>query len=106
MPKCFAANAEDTLDVVLEVAKELSCAPAQVATRWILEQPGITSAIIGARHCEQLKDNIGSANIRFTVDQLVGLNTVSHLPVRYPLTMEANMHERRDDAVKMPRLND
>jgi len=106
MPNYFAANAEDTLDVVLEVAKELSCSPAQVATRWILEQPGITSAIIGARHCEQLKDNIGSAYIRFTADQLERLNAVSHLPDRYPSSMEANMHERRDGAVKMPSLND
>ena len=32
------------------------------------------------------------------------LDEVSHLPHRYPEAMEANMHERRDDAVNMPAL--
>ncbi len=106
MPKYHARNAEDTLDVVLEIAKELSCSPAQVAIRWILEQPGIASAIIGARHCAQLRDNIASADLRFTNEQLARLTTVSHLPDRYPKSMESNMHERRNGAVKMPSLND
>ena len=32
--------------------------PAQVALRWALEQPAISSVIIGARTSEQLKDNL------------------------------------------------
>jgi aryl-alcohol dehydrogenase-like predicted oxidoreductase len=44
----FAPNADETLTVLLDIAKELGRTPAQVATRWVLEQPAITSAIIGA----------------------------------------------------------
>ena len=49
----FAANADETLSTLLDVAAELNRTPAQVATRWVLEQPAITSAIVGARTVEQ-----------------------------------------------------
>ncbi|HXF61921.1 MAG TPA: aldo/keto reductase, partial [Caldilineaceae bacterium] len=54
----FAANADETLAVLLEVAKELNRSPAQIAIRWVLEQPAITSAIIGARTVAQARDNL------------------------------------------------
>ncbi len=57
----FAPNADETLGVLLDVAKELGRSPAQVAVRWVLEQPAITSAIIGARSAEQARDNFKAA---------------------------------------------
>ena len=101
----FAANADEILDVLLEVAKELGRSPAQVATRWVLEQPAITSAIVGARTLVQARDNFGAAGWTLPADALGRLNDVSHLPDRYPKAMEANMHERRNSAVHMPSLN-
>lgn len=100
----FAANADETLAVLLEVAQEVGRSPAQVALRWVLEQPGITSAIIGARTTEQARDNFLTANWRLPPDALARLNQVSHLPHRYPRSMQENMHERRNSAVKMPTL--
>lgn len=101
----FAANADEILDVLLEIAKELGRSPAQVATRWVLEQPAITSAIVGARTLVQARDNFGAAGWTLPADALGRLNDVSHLPDRYPKAMEANMHERRNSAVHMPSLN-
>ena len=101
----FAANADDILDVLLEIAKELGRSPAQVATRWVLEQPAITSAIVGARTLVQARDNFGAAGWTLPADALGRLNDVSHLPDRYPKAMEANMHERRNSALNMPSLN-
>ena len=47
----FAANADETLAALLEVAEELGKTPAQVALRWVLEQPGVSSVIAGrAQH--------------------------------------------------------
>jgi hypothetical protein len=37
-------------------------------------------------------------------EALAHLNQVSALPSRYPKSMEHNMHERRNSAVKMPSL--
>lgn len=100
--KYFAANADDTLTELLKVASELERSPAQVAARWVLEQPAITSAIVGARTIAQLEDNIQAGAFRLENDHLQRLNEVSHLPDRYPEAMQKNMHERRNSAVQMP----
>jgi aryl-alcohol dehydrogenase-like predicted oxidoreductase len=96
----FAANADETLEVLLEVARELGRSPAQVALRWVLEQPAITSVIVGGRDTDQLQDNLGAAEWRLGGEALERLNDVSRLPDRYPKAMEKNMHERRNKAVK------
>ena len=98
----FAANADETLQTLYGVSEELGYSPAQVALRWVLEQRAITSVIVGARHAGHLRDNLGAAGWQLTEEALQKLNTVSHLPARYPEAMEKNMHERRESAVKMP----
>ena len=100
----FAANADESLVALLEVAQELDRSPAQVALRWVLEQPAITSAIIGARTVAQARDNLLAGGWQLPAEALARLNAVSQLPARYPKAMEANMHERRNSAVKMPKL--
>jgi len=100
----FAANADEALATMLAVAKEIGKSPAQVATRWVLEQPAITSAIIGARTVEQARDNMLAGGWRLPSEALERLNNVSQLPPRYPRSMEENMHERRNSAIEMPRL--
>ncbi len=97
----FAQNADETLQTLLEVSDELGRSPAQVALRWVLEQPTITSAIVGARHAEHLQNNLGAAGWKLEGAELHKLNKVSYLPDRYPEAMEKNMHERRDNAVDM-----
>jgi aryl-alcohol dehydrogenase-like predicted oxidoreductase len=100
----FAPNADESLQELLNVAEALGRSPAQVAIRWVLEQPAITSAIIGARTAEQLRDNLMAGGWRLEGEPLERLNQVSHLPDRYPESMEKDMHVRRNSAVKMPSL--
>ena len=92
------------MQALLDVSDELGRSPAQVALRWVLEQRAMTSVIVGARHAEHLRDNVGAAGWRLEGAALQKLNDVSHLPDRYPEAMEKNMHERRDSAVDMPSL--
>ena len=100
----FAPHADETLATLLEVAKELGRTPAQVALRWVLEQPAVTSVIAGVRNAEQLRDNVGATGWRLEGEPLERLSRVSHLPGRYPESFENNMHERREKALKMPSL--
>ncbi|MCD6285425.1 MAG: aldo/keto reductase [Anaerolineae bacterium] len=100
----FAPNADETLATLLEVAVELGKTPAQVALRWVLEQPGVSSIITGVRTVEQLRDNVGAAGWQLTGERLQRLNKVSHLPPRYPESFEYNTWERRRDAQNMPSL--
>ena len=100
----FAQNADETLRTLLEVARDLGRSPAQVALRWVVEQPGITAAIVGARNAEQLEDNLAAGSFRLEGEYLERLTEVSHLPHRYPEAMESReqMDDRRNSAVQMP----
>lgn len=96
----FAPNRDDILGTLLETAGALGRSPAQVALRWVLDQPGITSAIIGARRLEQLQDNLRAAGWHLPDETRAKLERISAPPVRYPRSMEQDMQARRDQAVK------
>ena len=102
----FAPNADETLATLLEVSDELGRAPSQVALRWLLDRPGVTSVISGVRTAEQLRDNVDATGWRLEGDPLTRLNEVSHLPDRYPESFEKTMKQRRDSAVNMPSLTE
>ncbi len=95
----FADTADSTLETLLEVSGELGKSPAQVALRWALEQPAITSVIAGARTEEHLADNLKAGGWRLDSLAKSRLDEVSHLTDRYPESMEKGMDERRNGAV-------
>ena len=94
----FGPNADEVLRVLLEVSGEKT--PAQIALRWVLEQPGITSAIVGARNVDQLRQNLGAVGWYLGADLRARLDEVSRPPDRYPELMEKNMVERRNSAIQ------
>ncbi|MFI5002658.1 MAG: aldo/keto reductase [Reyranellales bacterium] len=98
----FAANHGEILQTLLDVAKELGRSPAQVALRWVMDQPFMTSAIVGARNAEQLGETLKAGGWRLPQAALEKLNKVSAQPHRYPRAFEEPMPERRSSAVKMP----
>ncbi len=102
----YAHNSEEILTTLLEVSDELGRSPAQVALRWVVEQPAITSAIVGARNCEQLEDNLLAGSWSLDDASREKLTRVSEPRVRYPKSMETPMLARRQDAVDMPSLPD
>jgi aryl-alcohol dehydrogenase-like predicted oxidoreductase len=50
---------------------------AQVALAWVAAQPAITSVIFGARNAQQLADNLGSAALPLSADEIAALSEVS-----------------------------
>ena len=87
----FVANHEAVLRTLLEVAAEVGRSPAQTALRWALEQPFLTSVIIGARSADQVRDSLGAVGWRLPEAALHRLNAVSAVPWRYPrATMETH----------------
>ncbi|MBV8645247.1 MAG: aldo/keto reductase, partial [Candidatus Eremiobacteraeota bacterium] len=54
------------IDVVERLAADLSSrgkSITHVALKWVLEQPGVTAAIVGASRGEQLRDSLGALTI-------------------------------------------
>ena len=43
---------------------------AQLALAWVVQQPGVTSPIIGPRTMEQLEDNLGALEVSLTDEDL------------------------------------
>ena len=90
----FAENADETLAALLDVAAKMGKTPAQVAIRWVLDQPVVTSVIVGARTTEQLKDNIKVSGWSIPSEYKTILDDISYLPDRYPEKIEKHMQKR------------
>ena len=58
------------LDEIRSIADDLDATPAQVALRWLIEQPEHTTIpIVGARTPEQLAENVGAVDISLSDEQ-------------------------------------
>lgn len=51
------------VDEFLAVAKEVGCTPSQLALAWTASNPNVSSVILGARHLNQLNDNLGALEV-------------------------------------------
>jgi aryl-alcohol dehydrogenase-like predicted oxidoreductase len=71
-------------ETVLAVAEEAGRTPAQVALRWLLQRPGVTAPIVGARTLPQLDDNLGAAGWTLDDKQMDRLTAAGERPLPYP----------------------
>jgi 1-deoxyxylulose-5-phosphate synthase len=58
---------------VTEVADRLGVPAAQVATAWLLHQPGVTAPIIGASKMNHLQDAVDALNVKLSPEDLKAL---------------------------------
>lgn len=72
------------VDVLVTIAESRDVSPAQVAINWVLSKPAVDTVVIGARHEQQLRDNLAAATWRLTPDELDRLDRASDLPKPYP----------------------
>ncbi len=100
----FSAKADEALAELLKVSKEVGKTPAQVALRWALQKPGITSVIAGARRPDQFRDSCGTSGWSLDKALMDRLDAASAVPLRYPYSMESTTDARRDTAIDMPSL--
>lgn len=75
--KHLTDRAFDVLDVVEELASAKDASPSQIALAWTIQQPGITSPIIGPRTMEHLVDNLGAISIEISDDDREKLDSVA-----------------------------
>lgn len=65
------------LDELAAVAKEAGQTQPQVAVRWLLQRPGVTAPIIGARTPSYLDDLLGAVGWSLTAEQMERLDVAS-----------------------------
>ena len=54
-PKCL-----EVVQLLEEISQKYGKKPSQVSLRWLIQQPGVTSVIVGARNVRQLEENFGA----------------------------------------------
>lgn len=92
-----AYNNEHTwsvIDALLAVSQESGKAPAQVALNWLLQRPGVTAPIIGARTLAHLETNLGAAGWALTAGQIERLTAASETRLPYPASSLKNAGRR------------
>jgi aryl-alcohol dehydrogenase-like predicted oxidoreductase len=77
------------VDALVEIAGAKDVSPAQVALAWVLTRPGVASLVIGGRNIDQIRDNLGAAELRLSGDEVAKLNAVSEPPLIYPYWHQA-----------------
>jgi aryl-alcohol dehydrogenase-like predicted oxidoreductase len=57
------------LEKILPIAKSKNASLGQVVLRWVLDQPGITAVLAGARNKEQAIQNVRAADLKLSPDE-------------------------------------
>jgi aryl-alcohol dehydrogenase-like predicted oxidoreductase len=72
-------------DAVGKAAAGLGVTPATIALSWVVNRPGVTSAIVGARTRRQLATNLAAADLHLDDDSTALLDRASDLdPAPHP----------------------
>jgi aryl-alcohol dehydrogenase-like predicted oxidoreductase len=86
-----------------EIAAEHEATVPQAALRWVAEQAGVASVIVGARDERQLADNLGAARWRMSAEELDRLDELSLPPLLYPYWHQQAEPDRLGPADRWPR---
>ncbi|MEO3810435.1 aldo/keto reductase [Sphaerisporangium sp. B11E5] len=93
-PPVDLERAYDVVDVLRKVADRHDTGVSRVALAWVLAQPGVTSAIVGARRPDQLAENLAAVELELTGEDLAELGAASAPPPEYPGWIQADLSYR------------
>ncbi len=70
-------RAFDAVEALEGLAAEKGISVSQLAISWTIQQPHITSPIIGPRTLEQLEDNLKALDVKLTTEDLAHIDRIS-----------------------------
>jgi aryl-alcohol dehydrogenase-like predicted oxidoreductase len=65
-----------TVQRLVPLAEQAGLTMAQLAIAWVLQNPDVSSAIVGATRPEQLEDNVKAAGVRLDADLLKAIDEI------------------------------
>jgi aryl-alcohol dehydrogenase-like predicted oxidoreductase len=83
------------LDALHAIAQETGKSPAQVALNWLLQRPGVTAPIIGARSLTHFEDNLGAVGWSLSPEQVERLTSAGNADLPYPYDFITRAAEAR-----------
>jgi aryl-alcohol dehydrogenase-like predicted oxidoreductase len=63
-------------DRLNDIAREMGLTLVQFAVAWILQNPAVSCALIGAKTPEQVRDFLGAVGVRFSADQMARVRAI------------------------------
>ena len=66
----------DKVDQLEKVAQEKGCSLPAMALAWVLRQPNVASAILGASKPQQIEENVKALDVTFTQDELDNIDAI------------------------------
>jgi aryl-alcohol dehydrogenase-like predicted oxidoreductase len=84
------------VEALRQVGQAQGKTPAQVALNWLLHQWEGIVPILGARTTEQLKENLGAAGWKLSVEELELLEAASREPLPYPYRFLQRYSKRKE----------
>ena len=66
----------EAVQQLVPLAEEAGCSMAQLAVAWVLRNPNVSSAIVGASRPEQLRDNLGALDVTIDDDLAARIEAV------------------------------
>lgn len=82
------------VDAIDEVAEETAKTVPQIALNWLLRRPTVATVIIGARHEDQLRQNLQAVGWELSPEQLAKLDAASETTPAYPYWHQRGFEER------------
>ncbi|ASR43874.1 aldo/keto reductase [Xanthomonas citri pv. mangiferaeindicae] len=72
------------VDALDEVAADTGHSVPQIALNWLLQRPGVSTVLLGARNEAQLRENLGAAGWTLDPVHMAQLDAASAVPTPYP----------------------
>jgi aryl-alcohol dehydrogenase-like predicted oxidoreductase len=72
------------IDELTRIAQEHNRSVSQAALNWVLQKPGVCSAILGTRTRAQLEDNLGAMKWKLTDEEMTRLDKLTEPEHQYP----------------------
>lgn len=98
-------RAYDIIELLHEIAVARGVSIPQVVLAWLLQRPGITGLVIGARDEQQLRDNLASVEVSLTDEETRRLDAATQPPAIYPYWHRVMTAAERPDPAEEPFLS-
>lgn len=97
-------RAYDIIETLVEIGEGHGVSAARVALAWLVDRPGVTSLILGARNEEQLQDNLACLELELSQEEQDRIEEATRPEAIYPYWHRAMTATDRPDPAEEPFL--
>ena len=75
----------DVVEELERIAREVDSTIPRVALSWVMNRPGVTSTIVGARTLAHLEDNVEAPKLDLSPEQVARLDDLTTPQLSFPI---------------------